>query len=261
MASDEVTHFIDSDGSFLHGQELADAIKMHTVLRFNTAREYRIDWRPNLAGADLSFSQQTTQSAGGLQNKMLRDPSEWTPPTAEDLWKGDARYANFSSCDLTGTNLSDINLSNANFRESTLQNANLGRAQLRRAEFQEANCRDANLNGADLFEADLTEVNLRQADLRGANLYGATVEAHVLSRSVLDPTTILPDGEFYGSDESKWTDAINEARDIPTEDLTGIKEAVAEATAKPEPAAEEEQPAPSSFFSRLWNNIKALFER
>ncbi|MBN1287047.1 MAG: pentapeptide repeat-containing protein [Anaerolineae bacterium] len=268
MSTNEVMHFVDSEGKFLTGQALADAIKMHSMLRFNSAREYRIDWRPDLSNADLSVKQSTSQVSGGMQNKILRDPGEWKPPDAASLWKGDARYANFSGSDLGGANLNSLNLTSANFSGANLKDADLSGAQVRRGDFKEANCEDTRLNGADLFEADLTRANLRGADLRGANLYDTVVDAAALSRSLLDPTTILPDGEHYGNPESEWTNSINEAREIPTEDLIAAMETVAEEVAAGSPAgagpagepAAAKKEAPS-FFARLWAGIKRLFGR
>ncbi len=237
--NEDIQRFLDADGEFLCGQALADAIKAHTILRFNDVRATRIDWRPNLVGGDLSAPKSKKHQTGGLQGKLLRDPSEWKPPGTAELWDGQAHYVNFSKSDLSEANLSALDLSGANFKQAVLRSTRLERAQIRRANFNNADLSTADLRQTDLFEADFTGAALEGADLSGANLCGAKIEAHMLACAVLNGYTLLPDGEPYGGEESTWTARVDAER----------AEAVAE------PAAEDGESL--SFFAWLGRTIKS----
>ena len=253
----DIQLFTNPEGEFLCGQALADAIKEHGILRFNEARSSRIAWQPDLRNADLSIGQSGSGQPGGIEGKMLRDPSEWKPPSAASLWKGDARYADLHNADLGGANLRAINLNNANLSGANCAEASLRGAQMRRADLSGVCFDAADLSGADLFEADMARVSLRMAKLHGANLYDAQVTAEALSQAALNETTILPDCEPYRAATSRWTAQIDAARAATAQDTPEPPVAVV----KPDTVDAEGAEARPTRLAQLWAKLKALFGR
>ena len=113
-----------------------------------------------------------------------------------DLRRGQFEGCNFISSNLNFANLSDVNLSSVNFINANLECANLENANLNKAILKNANLKKADLRGANLINANLEGANLTQADLTNANIYGANLENVNLT------DTIMPNGECYQPEDS-----------------------------------------------------------
>ena len=104
---------------------------------------------------------------------------------------------NFSGCifresKIDKTNFQGANLSSADFAKASLIEANLRESNLSRAYMVGANLQKADLRKADLSYATLTNVNLAGANLCGANLMGAKVTDEQLAQAKTNWFTTMP---------------------------------------------------------------------
>ncbi|RZJ37052.1 MAG: pentapeptide repeat-containing protein, partial [Brevundimonas sp.] len=75
-----------------------------------------------------------------------------------------ATGANFSSAEITASNLSNGDFSGASFRDASLDSARLSGGRFSRADFTDASLRRTDIRGADLSDArGLTQSQINQA--------------------------------------------------------------------------------------------------
>lgn len=103
----------------------------------------------------------------------------------QNMYGSDLSGASFAQALMTGMILHSANLSNASFRDANLTSSDLTQADL---------------SNANLQYAVLTNARLPRSDLQGANLRGANLQSTILTNTLFDENTRLPDGTYWTPD-------------------------------------------------------------
>ncbi len=141
---------------------------------------------------------------------MRRANLERTILHGANLEKADLGSTNLQRADLSGSKLRSSNLFAANLQGADLSGARIEHAMLKNVHLQGADLsganltntflREANLEGVDFSHANLTEANLRNTNLKRADLSGANMQGAKLIGTMLNETTILPNGSHWTPD-------------------------------------------------------------
>lgn len=147
---------------------------------------------PGKRPTDLSYANLTDANLKGanLRETILQG----TILQGANLEGADLSWAN-----LSGAILKEARLSGAQFHGSNLENTDLRGSDLEGAVMSGSDLRKASLDGAnmanaDLRWADLGEASLARANLEGANFHMAILIGTDLQGTLMDSTTIKPDG-------------------------------------------------------------------
>lgn len=122
----------------------------------------------------------------------------WAKLSEASLTAVDFTLANLQGAHMTGANLSSARLSSTNLSEAILRAVDLSQANLVNANLTEARLGGSDLSGAKLKNADLSGAQLNFAYIGGADLTGANLSGANLLGTLINQSTILPDG-------SKWS--------------------------------------------------------
>jgi len=154
--------------------------------------------------AEGALQEQLIREMGGPDNgfsiravRELRARDWLTDGTLEGA---NLENANLEDAPLYGSSMEDVILTGADLEDANLTNAVLSGADLRNATLIEANLQFSNLQNATLRRTDLERAQLFGCDLTGANLVAAD-----LTDTLLNDSTILPDG-------SNWSPDVDMAR-------------------------------------------------
>lgn len=116
--------------------------------------------------------------------------------------------ANLKNADLSYSNMSNAYLFETDMRSAYLEGVDFTKAELFGAKFSGAYLGHAKLIEAHLESADLSDTDLEEVDFSGADLTNAFMYKALLSDTIFNEHTILPDGTHWtpATDMDEFTD-------------------------------------------------------
>jgi len=163
--------FIDADitGCSFSGSDLSESNFVNPVMK-------NVDFtRANLSGCNFVKAEADGSKFDQATMKNVRFVAESSLNNAE-----------FTSADVSESNLRDCNLRNAKFTESYLFKSDFGGSDLNKADFEKARAVQAQFS-----KADLTHANMQKIDMMEGSLYKAVLSGAMFNNSNLYSVNFL----------------------------------------------------------------------
>jgi hypothetical protein len=154
-------------------QEHLDILKQGVEV-WNKWREVHLDIKPDLSGADLSYTD--LRNADFSYTKLSHTDLKFANLVEAYLTHSDLSHANLIGVPLIDADLSYSNLSHTLFVESRLKHADLSYTNLNKAQTNETDFSYVNFGGADFSEASFSGANFRGANLDFVDFSNSSVE-------------------------------------------------------------------------------------